>query len=90
MLTIHELYEDIKIGVGAYSSLLSSSVPTYVCEGLLSILWFGAVALILWKGKSTFSYIARLILIEYFFCCIAQLYSSEHQRSIRNLIIGEF
>jgi glycopeptide antibiotics resistance protein len=65
MLTIHELYEDIKIGVGVYSSHLLSSVPKYVCEGLFSILCLVAVALIFKKGKSAFRYIARLILAEY-------------------------
>lgn len=65
MLTIHELYEDIIIGIDFYSSQLFSSVPIYISEGLLSVLCFGVVALILWKGKRAFNYIAHLILTEY-------------------------
>lgn len=40
-------------------------MPKFVCEGLLSILCLGSIALILWKGKRALIYIARLFLTEY-------------------------
>lgn len=67
MVTIHELYEDIKIGVDTYSSHLIHSVPVSLWEALLAVLSAGSVVFVAWKGKGAGHYIMRLLLAEYVF-----------------------
>lgn len=67
MLTIHELYEDIKIGLDTYSSHLIHSVPASLWDALLAVFSAGSVVLVAWKGKGSGHYVMRLLLAEYVF-----------------------